>query len=413
MNKIIIIPIIALIFFFIDLYVFQGVKFLLTSAAPATKKWITVAYWSLFVITIAGFFLYHFGNADKMGRILRNFIMVIIFVNYFSKLFAVIFLLVDDLVRGVRWVIRALQNPENPSGLGITRSDFLVKTALVAAAVPFTAMAFGILVGAHDYRIRRRQVFLPNLPHSFDGIKIGQLSDIHSGSFFNKTAVKGGVEMLLKEKPDMIFFTGDLVNNQAEEIKNYIDVFSKVTAPLGVFSTLGNHDYGDYYNWSSEEAKAKNLNNLMNAHKSMGWDLLNNENRKIKQGADEIAIIGVENWGAGRFAKHGRLKEAYQGAEEAPVKLLLSHDPSHWDAEIRPMYEDIDITFSGHTHGFQFGVEIGDIKWSPSQYVYKQWAGLYQDANQYLYVNRGFGYLGFPGRIGMPPEITIIELKKA
>jgi predicted MPP superfamily phosphohydrolase len=313
----------------------------------------------------------------------------------------------------VRWVIRALQNPENPSGLGITRSDFLVKTALVAAAVPFTAMAFGILVGAHDYRIRRRQVFLPNLPHSFDGIKIGQLSDIHSGSFFNKTAVKGGVEMLLKEKPDMIFFTGDLVNNQAEEIKNYIDVFSKVTAPLGVFSTLGNHDYGDYYNWSSEEAKAKNLNNLMNAHKSMGWDLLNNENRKIKQGADEIAIIGVENWGAGRFAKHGRLKEAYQGAEEAPVKLLLSHDPSHWDAEIRPMYEDIDITFSGHTHGFQFGVEIGDIKWSPSQYVYKQWAGLYQDANQYLYVNRGFGYLGFPGRIGMPPEITIIELKKA
>ncbi len=203
------------------------------------------------------------------------------------------------------------------------------------------------------------------------------------------------------------------MNNQAEEIKNYIDVFSKVTAPLGVFSTLGNHDYGDYYNWSSEEAKAKNLNNLMNAHKSMGWDLLNNENRKIKQGADEIAIIGVENWGAGRFAKHGRLKEAYQGAEEAPVKLLLSHDPSHWDAEIRPMYEDIDITFSGHTHGFQFGVEIGDIKWSPSQYVYKQWAGLYQDANQYLYVNRGFGYLGFPGRIGMPPEITIIELKKA
>ncbi|MDQ3392989.1 MAG: metallophosphoesterase [Bacteroidota bacterium] len=413
MNKLIIIPLIAIIFFLIDLYVFQGIKVLLANVSPSIKKGVTIAYWGLFAITIILLFIYHFGNADKTGRIFRNFIMAIIFVNYFSKLFAVLFLLIDDLVRVVKWAAEKLQNPKaNTTGEGITRSDFLVKTALVAAAVPFTGMAFGILVGAHDYRIRRKQVFMPNLPQSFDGIKICQLSDIHSGSFFNKTAVKGGIEMVLREKPDLVFFTGDLVNNQATELNNYLDVFGKIKAPLGVYSILGNHDYGDYHNWSSQEAKANNLADLIQSHKNMGWDILLNENRKIKQGSDEIAIIGVENWGAGRFAKYGKLREAYKGTEEAPIKLLLSHDPSHWDAEVRPLFPDIDLTFSGHTHGFQFGVEIGNVKWSPSQYVYKQWAGLYNEANQHLYVNRGFGYLGFPGRIGMPPEITIIELKK-
>lgn len=415
MNKIILIPIIALIFFFIDLYVFQGIKYVLINASPEVKKTVYAIYWGVFVVTIVGFFFYHFGNADKMGRLFRNFIMVMIFVNYFSKVFAVLFLMVDDLVRAGRWAFSQFSEPSKPvSGApGISRSDFLVKTALVAASIPFATMSYGIISGAHDYRIRRKKIFLPNLPASFDGIKIAQLSDIHSGSFFNKTAVKGGVEMLLKEKPDMVFFTGDLVNNQAEEVKNYIDIFGKIKADYGVFSTLGNHDYGDYYNWSSQNAKAENLKTLIEAHKAMGWDLLLNNNRKIKQGADELAIIGVENWGAGRFAKYGKLKDAYQGAEDAPVKILLSHDPSHWDAEVRPQFADIDLTLSGHTHGFQFGIEVGDLKWSPSQYVYKQWAGLYQNQNQYLYVNRGFGYLGFPGRIGMPPEITILELKRA
>jgi uncharacterized protein len=225
--------------------------------------------------------------------------------------------------------------------------------------------------------------------------------------------VKGGVEMVMKEKPDMIFFTGDLVNNEADEVKEYIDVFNKLRAPLGVYSVTGNHDYGDYKNWTSKEAKQQNFKDLIESHKLLGFDLLMNENRFIEQGGEKLAIIGIENWGNGRFSKYGKLDQAYAGTEKASAKILLSHDPSHWDAQVRSAYKDIDLMLSGHTHGFQFGVEIGGFKWSPSQYAYKQWAGLYQEGEQYLYVNRGFGYLGYPGRVGMPPEITILELKRA
>jgi predicted MPP superfamily phosphohydrolase len=324
--------------------------------------------------------------------------------------------MVDDVGRAVRWVWAqfAPSSTDNVSqGGGISRSDFLVKSSIVVSAVPALTMGYGIISGAHDYRIRSKTVYLKNLPASFDGIRLAQISDIHSGSFFNKTAVKGGIDMLLAEKPDLVFFTGDLVNDRADEVKDYQDVFSKVKAPLGVYSTLGNHDYGDYANWQSADAKRKNLQNLIQVHKQMGWDLLMNDNRFLQQGSDRIAIMGIENWGTGGFAKYGRLDQAYKGTQDAPVKLLLSHDPSHWDAQVRQEYKDIDIMFAGHTHGMQFGIEIGDFKWSPVQYRYKQWAGLYQQAEQYLYVNRGYGYLVFPGRIGILPEITIMELKKA
>jgi predicted MPP superfamily phosphohydrolase len=302
---------------------------------------------------------------------------------------------------------------EPSSGTVIPRSEFLAKTALIATAVPFTALAYGIISGAHDYRVRRKTVYLPNLPKSFEGIKIGQLSDIHSGSFFNKIAVKGGVEEFLKEKPDVIFFTGDLVNNEASEVKDYLNIFDKLKAPLGTYSITGNHDYGDYKRWASQRDKQENFKNLVQAHKQMGFDILMNEHRYLEQSGEKIAIIGIENWGGGGFAKYGKLDQAYAGIEDATVKLLLSHDPSHWNAQVRKSYNDIDMTFAGHTHGFQFGVEIGDFKWSPSQYAYKQWAGLYKEDNQYLYVNRGFGYIGYPGRIGIPPELTVIELKRA
>jgi predicted MPP superfamily phosphohydrolase len=219
--------------------------------------------------------------------------------------------------------------------------------------------------------------------------------------------------MLMRENPDLIFFTGDLVNNEASEVNEYIDIFNKLKAPLGVYSITGNHDYGDYKNWRTEGEKKQNFKDLIEAHRLLGFDLLMNENRFIKVDGAKLAVLGIENWGAGRFAKYGKLDLAYAGSEEAPVKLLLSHDPSHWDAQVRKNYKDIDISFAGHTHGFQFGVEVGDFKWSPSQYAYKQWAGLYTEGNQHLYVNRGFGYLGYPGRIGMPPELTIMELKKA
>ena len=415
MSKIVLILAFGIIFFLIDLYVYQGVKFLLQGANPLTKRIIFCLYWGVFVLTNAGFLTYHFADSDQFSWSIRVFMMVGIFVNFLSKVVFALFLMLDDIIRFVKWSSGLVSNPksvETPEGLGITRSDFLVKTALVAGSVPILVAGYGILSGAHDYRVRRHKVFLPNLPASFDGIKIAQISDIHSGSFFNKTAVKGGVEMLLKEKPDMIFFTGDLVNNKATELNDYFDVFSKIKAPLGVYSTLGNHDYGDYVDWDSPEAKRANLNLLIEGHRQMGWDILMNEHRFIEQNGDKLAIIGVENWGGGGFAKHGDLDKAYKGSADAAVKLLLSHDPSHWDAKVRPQYKDIDISFAGHTHGFQFGIELGDFKWSPAQYRYKQWAGLYQQEQQYLYVNRGFGFLAFPGRVGMPPEITVMELKK-
>ena len=415
MYKLMSIFLLLVFLFLIDLYAYQAILTLTKGLSPSAKGAVRIGYWLITVIVVAAILWYYYGNPYKYGSQLRNLVLVGIFMTYFSKVFGSLFIVIDDLQRGVRWVISFFNKGAEVGSVGetIPRSEFLAKTAVIAAAVPFTAMVYGIISGAHDYRIRRKTIYLPNLPKSFDGVTIGQLSDIHSGSFFNKTAVKGGVEMLLNEKPDLIFFTGDLVNNETEEVKDYIEIFNKLKAPLGVYSVTGNHDYGDYKQWTSTDAKRKNFQELVEAHKIMGFDILMNEHRYLELGGERIAILGNENWGAGRFAKYGKLDKAYSGIEDASVKLLLSHDPSHWDAQVRPNYPDIDVMFAGHTHGFQFGVEIGDFKWSPSQYVYKQWADLYQEGNQYLYVNRGFGYIGYPGRVGIPPELTIIELKRA
>jgi uncharacterized protein len=404
----------AFIFLVIDYYVFQGVLVVSRNWGQTWKNIARYGFWVPTILSIAALFWWAFADPYKVSHNFRAWIITGLVATYFSKIFAVLFLFVDDVQRGVRTLANFFnRGPSDLPGTAIPRSEFLAKTALLAASVPFGAMTYGIISGAHDYRVRRTSIKLPNLPKEFDGIKIAQLSDIHTGSFFNKTAVKGGVDLLLKEKPDVIFFTGDLVNNESTEVKNYIDVFDKLKAPYGVFSVTGNHDYGDYHGWSSQEAKQKNFKDLMEAHRIMGFDLLMNEHRFLEVNGEKIAIIGNENWGGGRFAKYGRLDKAHAGTEGAPVKILLSHDPSHWDAQVRPLYPDIDLMLSGHTHGFQFGVEIGNIKWSPSQYAYKQWAGLHQEGSQYLYVNRGYGYLGYPGRVGMPPEITIIELKRA
>ncbi len=422
---------VALGIFLLDLYVFQAVKVLLDDSSPVTRKVVYALYWGGSAVTIGIFFLYNFTDLKTTSQLFRQFALFWIFAHVVSKMFGSIFLLLDDFWRLLQWAgaklgiakegsISVPQEGEPLAGEAvatepgkISRSEFLTKTSLIATAVPIATMGIGILSGAHDYRVHRKVIKLPNLPKSFDGIRIGQLSDIHSGSFFNKTAVKGGIEMLQAEKADMVFFTGDLVNNVATEVKDYIDIFGKISAPLGVYSTLGNHDYGDYVSWDSAAAKKKNLADLMEAHKIMGWTLLMNEHKILKEGGDSIAVLGVENYGKGRFPKYGKLEKAHRGTEGIPVKLLLSHDPSHWDLEVRPYYKDIDLTFSGHTHGMQFGIEIGGFKWSPAQYMYPQWADLYQQDNQYLYVNRGFGYLGYPGRIGILPEITIIELQTA
>ncbi|VAW26017.1 Putative phosphoesterase, partial [hydrothermal vent metagenome] len=228
-----------------------------------------------------------------------------------------------------------------------------------------------------------------------------------------KTAVQGGIDLMMNEKPDIFMFTGDLVNNETSEVGEYKAMFAKISAPLGAYSILGNHDYGDYKQWNSPTAKQQNLDDLVRVHKDMGWNLLRNENRIITVDGEQLAILGVENWGKGRFAKYGDLDKAYAGSKEVATKILLSHDPSHWDMQVRPNHPDIDLMLAGHTHGFQFGVEIGNFRWSPSQYIYKQWADLYQKGNQQIYVNRGFGFLGYPGRVGILPEITVLELVRA
>ncbi len=404
-----------LLFLAIDYYVFQAVVLVSKNWAVGWKSGFRLIFWFPTLLGIAALLWWTFANPYGVSPNIRNWIITGVVTVYFSKIFAVLFLFVEDIQRGIRYGV-SLFNSGKPPGLPgtpILRSEFLSQAALVAATIPFGAFTYGIISGAHDYRIKRLTITLPNLPKSFDGIRIAQVSDIHSGSFFNKSAVRGGVEMLMKEKPDVIFFTGDLVNNKSEEVKDYFDVFNKMKAPLGVYSVTGNHDYGDYYSWASADAKAQNFQDLIAAHRELGFDLLMNENRWIEQGGDKIAIIGNENWGAGRFSKYGKLDRAYRGTEDAAVKLLLSHDPSHWDAQVRQEYKDIDVMFAGHTHGFQFGVEIGDFKWSPSQYIYKQWAGLYKQDNQYIYVNRGFGFIGYPGRVGIPPEITVVTLKQA
>lgn len=254
----------------------------------------------------------------------------------------------------------------------------------------------------------------PNLPAAFEGLKLVQISDVHSGSLQDISAVNKGIDLILAQNPDLIFFTGDLVNDRATEMGPLKSSFARLKAPMGVYSTLGNHDYGDYVQWPSAADKQANLQALMQVHKDMGWDLLMNEHRVLEKNGEKIAVVGIENWGAkGRFPKYGKMEEAVKGTENIPFKLLLSHDPSHWDAQVKPQYPDIDIMFSGHTHGMQFGLENPYFKWSPVKWMYKQWAGLYEDGAQKLYVNRGFGFIGYPGRVGIMPEITVIEFGRA
>ena len=421
MNRTLFFILLTVVLFGIDWYVWQALRFVIRNFSQPTQRWISWGYWGFTSLTLFAYVMMQFLPADFFNRITRTFIIAGIAIPYLSKLLVVFFLLIDDARRLLQWIISYFipsvvpvpVDPVDPSAPKIPRSEFLETTALVAGSALMGTFAFGILSGAHDYRIRRVKVPLKNLPKAFHGMKIAQLSDIHSGSFFNKTAVKGGVEMLMKEKPDIAFFTGDLVNDRAVEVKDYINIFDKIKAPLGVHSTLGNHDYGDYFQWNSQQEKNQNLANLKKAHELLGWNLMLDENRAIRVDNEEIGLIGIQNWGAGNFAKYGNLEKAYQGTDQFPVKILLSHDPSHWRAQVLPKYNDIDLAFAGHTHGMQFGIEVAGIKWSPVQYRYKEWAGLYEENDQYLYVNRGFGYLGYPGRVGILPEITIVELIRA
>ena len=417
MNKLLVIPILAIILIIIDLYALSAIKIFFKNRSERFLRILALGFWMVALLSIAGLFIFHFTGTSLLNFHQRSVLMAFLFVSYFSKGIIMVITFLGEIVEGVQNIFfrknTVIINKNNKAGSDMTRGEFIKKAAVATAALPFTTLSFGLVNGVHNYRIVFKKIKLPHLPKSFHGIRIGQISDIHSGSFFDRKSVIGGVELLGQQKTDLIFFTGDLVNNETKEVNDYIDIFKKVKAPLGVFSTLGNHDYGNYRAWPSEKAKAQNLRDMHRAHQLLGWNLLNNENHMVELGGEKLAILGVENWGTGRFPKYGELATAYAGTEDAATKLLLSHDPSHWDAQVRPEFKDIDIMFAGHTHGFQFGIETTNFRWSPSQYLYKQWADLYEKENQYLYVNRGFGFLGFPGRIGIEPEITIFELVKA
>ena len=407
--------IIIVIMLMLDLYFFQVVKALASGASEKTKVIIYAFYWTISVSAIAFLLLLPYLNTDAWPKNVRNYLFATIAGLFIAKLLATIFFLIDDIRRGITWVLSKMF-PENiadsnaNSEWNLSRSAFLNWLGIGVGGTFLASFIYGFS-NKYNYHIHRVKLAYDNLPAGFKGLKIVQISDVHSGSFANKMAVSKGVNMILKENADVILFTGDLVNDRSTEMHDYIDVFSRLRAPMGVFSTLGNHDYGDYVEWPSLEGKRANLESLKEVHRQLGWRLLMNEHVALERNGDSIALLGIENWSAlKRFPKYGKMEMAYAGTEKYKFKILMSHDPTHWDAEVRPKYGDIDLALAGHTHGMQFGIETPFFKWSPVQWVYRQWAGLYEEGKQKLYVNRGYGFLGYPGRVGILPEITVIEL---
>jgi len=398
----------------LEIYVFQAVKMVLPASSPRFRLTIIVIYWLFAALMLGTLMALPYLNYESWPKHVRTYVFAILVGAFFSMLITSLFLAVDDIRRGATWIIvRIFRNPEEG---GITAEEGISRSAFFSwLGLGFGGGLFGTLIygfsNKYNYIIRRQHLQFHNLPSSFKGLKIVHISDIHSGSFMDKQAVQKGIDKILKEKPDLILFTGDLVNDRSTEMIEYMDVFRRLKAPMGVYSILGNHDYGDYAKWLSREDKVANLERLKAIHGELGWKLLMNENVIFEKNNEKIALIGIENWSAkGNFPKYGRMSEAYSGSEKIPFKILMSHDPSHWDAEVRIKYTDVDLMLSGHTHGMQFGVELPGFKWSPVQYMYKQWAGLYEEGKQKLYINRGFGFIGYPGRVGILPEITVITL---
>lgn len=398
----------------VDFYFFQSVKTLTANWQPRNKTVAAYVYWGITVLAVGLLLIAAFTNPNGHGRGFQKYIFNIFLIITLAKSIGILPMIIEDIVRLFRWIFSYTGEHKNdPGAHKISRARFVSWTAVGMAAVPFASLVWGMVKTAFDYSVKNITVTLPNLPQEFDGFKIVQISDLHTGSLPGTKPYERAVELANAQNPDVIFMTGDLVNNIADEALDFIDTLKNLKSPNGVFSILGNHDYGDYVQWETSALKEANLDKLKGIHAQMGWKLMLNENALITRGDQSIAIIGIENWGNKlHFPRYGKMDLAYKGIEDAPVKLLLSHDPSHWEGEVIPKYPDIDVTFSGHTHGFQFGIEIPGVKWSPSQYIYKQWGGLYKEGSQYIYVNRGLGFLGYLGRVGIPPEITVMTLKR-
>ena len=390
-------------------YSFQCIKTI------SQNKYLWILYLSLSFLII-GNFIFQISHYDRsefswtpfISYSLGFFISLLVFQSII-----LIGLIFEDIIR----FPQALYSFFNRGIIGQDffpqRRKFLSQITLVLASIPFSALLYGMYRGKYNYKVLSYELEFDDLPDSFDGFKLTHISDIHCGSFDNPEKVKYGIELINKQGSDVIMFTGDLVNNLSKELFTWKDLFSSLNAEHGVYSILGNHDYGDYMDWDNDQDKINNLDNLKKIQDEMGFKLLLNENDFIIKNGEKLAVIGVENWGAGAFKKSGDLNTALEGVSDKDFKILLSHDPSHWNKRVIPHSFSFPLTLSGHTHGMQFGIDIpGWIKWSPIKWRYPEFAGLYQKARQYLYVNRGFGYLAYPGRVGMWPEITVITLRK-
>ena len=387
-------------------YAFQAIK-----TITQNKFW--WAIYALVVGIILGGVLWQTLNFDRtVGWIPIVAYSLGMFVALLSgQLLMICLLFLEDLSRGASSLLHFFTSDQKihfPQ-----RRKFVSQMAIALGAIPFSSLLYGRYKGRYNYRVLNYTVEYENLPDGFDGFQITQISDLHCGSFDNTKKVAYGLDLIDKQKSDLVLFTGDMVNNKANEARPWVEFIAKIKAPYGKFSVLGNHDYGDYSDWENEADKKQNMEEMYQIHQDMGFDLLLNESRYIEKNGDRIALVGVENWGAGRFKKAGDLEKSISKIEPNDFKILLSHDPSHWEAEVIPHAYPFHLTLSGHTHGFQFGIEIpGWIKWSPIQWRYKQWADIYENKEQKLNVNRGFGYLAYPGRVGIWPEITVITLKK-
>ena len=397
--------IILLFYLLLEFYLFNGLKTLFRNKENRYSKFLKLFYIIVTISALVSLVLILLFRGNVTGFWV-NMVVGVFMINFIVKLVLLPFIVIDDVRRlGLFTRKKILKSDQS-----ISRSSFLQKAGLLTASVPLAALSTGIAIGgAYRYKIHKKALNFSNLPNAFDGLKIVQISDIHSGSFYDKEAVKKGVQMIIDLKPDVVFFTGDIVNEKADEMTDYYDVFNKISAPMGVYSILGNHDYGDYHQWNSAEERNTNFEAVKAIHEKLGWQLLLDEHIYLEKNSERIAVIGVENWGSG-FHKIGNLAKAYQNCV-SNFKILLSHDPTHWEEEVTKDYLDIDLTLSGHTHGAQMGIETHNFKWSPIQLRYSRWAGLYGKGNQKLYINRGFGFLGYPGRIGIWPEITLLELR--
>lgn len=401
-------PVIILIVvvFFVEVYTFQAFK--------AVSKSKVVRY-SFLLVSIAAYvnFLITMLTYSRSNGQTPQFQMAmgLLLTVSIPKLVIIMLLFGEDIYRWVLKLISAVSNSETEPLVG--RRKFISQLAIGLAAIPFAAFIYGIIQGKYNYKVIKYQLAFDDLPEAFDGYTITQISDIHSGSFTNKEKIQYGVDLINQQKSDIMLFTGDIVNNKADEMDDWIAVFDKLEAREGKYSILGNHDYGDYMDWKNPQDKIDNFQKVKDIHKEIGFDLLLDEHRYLEKEGQKIALLGVENWGKG-FNQAGDLQRASANIKKEDFKILMSHDPSHWEEKVKQDDFNYQLTLSGHTHGLQMGIEIpGWFKWSPSQFVYKQWAGLYEEFGRYINVNRGFGYHAFPGRVGIWPEITVIELKKA